>query len=791
MNTRTKLTNTESIPNVVADLTLDEKLNIVGEYTACHTLEIPEMEIPSICLMDGVTGINGTQGLTDYITSPGMAEHPEEVQKLYMSIPELTELNYADIDAMRNKYKDNPYILELTDCFAKMRPEGKPHISFPSGINIGASFDSDNARQIGEAVGWEMRGVGVDIVLGPNVDISRDPLGGRGYEMYGEDPCLVEQMAAEFIEGVQSTGTGACAKHFLANNQETNRNTKDTHVSERTLREIYSRGFMAAVKRANVKSVMTAYNAINGQFTSYNKELLTGWIREEWGYEGLICCDWGAVKDEKEKALDVGMELILCGPNDMGECRKAIAQGIFSETTLDERVKRVLKTIVELRDEQAAKPFSYNQQELLETACKAVIDGCVLLKNERNILPLSKESTIAVYGKRSKELLECGTGSTAVITSLHSNIYEECGKSFDSVLYEKMEGADTLIYTAAALAGENIDRREMNIEKNDQERLPGILREAKERGMKTVVVLNIAGPVDMRDWIEYADSILTIFVPGCMGGVAAAKVLCGEAYPGGKLPVTFPRCYEDTPSYPNFPGEYNDVYYGEGIFVGYRNYQKRKLKVLFPFGYGLSYTSFQTEVKGESFKLDSSCQEVVEIPVTVKNVGNREGSEVIQIYSAEVKPHILRPEKELVGFKKVVLKPGESQMIKIRIMKDALRYFDQKKNAWILPVGEHKLWIGTSCEDIFKEVNLEILGKNEYALSGESTIGEILESPQAVKLVDEYTGGMISGNSEENLAFIVNNKLSDMLGMTMISRIPDAVRLNDMLEELYDKLRNL
>ena len=788
---RKKLTDKNSISAVLAELTLDEKLNLVGEYSACRTLAIPDMDIPSLCLMDGVTGVNGTQGLLDYITSPERAGSQEEVQKLYRMIPELMELNYMDIPKAREKYHDNPHVLGLIDQFDRMRPQGKAPVSFPSGINIGASFDLENARRVGEALGYEMRGRGVDITMGPNVDISRDPLGGRGYEMYGEDPYLVERCSVAFIKGVQSTGTAACAKHYLANNQETNRNSKNTHVSERTLREVYARGFKAAAQEAHVKSIMSAYNAINGEFTSYSRKLLTGWIREEWGYEGVICCDWGAVKEYKDKSLAAGMDLILCGPNDMSGCRESLEAGQLDREVLDKSVERILNLIVTLREERRNIPFDYDQEALLKAACQSIAEGSVLLKNDGNVLPLSSDKKPVFYGRRSKEMFECGTGSTAVITNLHSNVYDECCKRFKFTAFEQMDEADVVIYTAAAVGGENIDRSEMNIEKPDQEKIVSVLRSAKEKGKQTVVILNIAGPIDMCEWIDYADAILVVFVPGCMGGVASARLLAGEDYPGGKLPVTMPVRYEDTPSYPYFPGETKDVYYGEGIFVGYRFYEKKKVDVLFPFGYGLSYTDFGLSIQKTEFTRKAESEEQISIPVLVKNTGNRTGSEVVQIYAAEECPHILRPVKELVGFSKVILKPGESRLVNVEIREESLRYFDDNKGKWIMPVGKIKLYIGTSSAHIIGEASLQVNGTNEYVLSGDSTVGEILANPEAVKLVDAYTGGMLNPETNENIAFIVDTPLSELLGMALITRVPDAVKLNTMLQELYDKLGKL
>ena len=785
---RTRLTNTASIPSVISNLTLDEKLNLVGAYKACHTLAVPDMDIPALCLMDGVTGINGVQVILDYITAPDIELSPEAAQNTAFGLQEFVDLNRADLAAAEKEHSGDEFYLGLIRHVAGFRPQGKPYISFPSGINIGASFDPEVAKKVGQAVGWELRDSGVDICLGPNVDIARDPLGGRNYEMYGEDPHLVARMSTHFIQGMQSTGVGACAKHFVANNQETNRNTKDTHLSERTLQEIYSRGFSAAVKNAEVRAIMSAYNAINGTFTSYNKALLTDLLRSDWGFEGLVVSDWGAVSAQKEDSLVAGMDLILCGPNDMTECKRAVEDGRLPEAVLDEHVARILKTIVELKDEQARIPAEYDPGKLLESAYDAIVDGSVLLKNESAVLPIQEDARVTFYGNRSREMLEYGSGSTAVPTNLHSNVFEEFGKLRGTTHFETLDGADTLVYTVTAPAGENVDRSMMDIEDVDRARLPGVLREAKQKGLKTVVLLNIAGPVDMRSWIDDADSILCVFIPGCMGGKAAAALLAGRATPSGKLPVTFPVRYEDTPSYPNFPGEHNDVYYGEGVFIGYRSYERRDVRVQYPFGHGLSYTQFKAALDVDTIEFDIENSETIDIPVRVKNIGDRDGSEVIQIYSTEKKPHILRPVKELVSFAKVFLKTGEEKTIRLRIEKASLSCFDPKQRRFVIPVGEYRLLAGTSSAAVFSEARLLVIGVNPYALSGDSTIGEVLQNPAAVQLVNQYTGGLFDKTQEEDLNFMINRKLSDILAIRMVSAIPDAVKLDAILQELYDSL---
>ena len=761
---RTKLTDRTSIPNVIRDLTLEEKLNLAGEYTACHTMEIKDMDIPSLYLLDGATGVNGAQVLLDFISMMEKQGREDVREQIYQRYMELRSLNVLDLQEARETYREEPAVLEMIDAVERFRPDSKQFISFPSGFTIGAAFDPALAEEIGAAIGMELRSSGVDICMGPNVDIARDPLGGRNYEMYGEDPFLVGQMAAAVTRGIQSSGTAACAKHYLANNQETNRNTKNTHVSERVLRELYARGFISAIRDGNTRAVMTAYNAINGEFTSYSKKLMTDWLRDEFEFDGLLVCDWGAVKEYKEKALDAGMDLILCGPNDMTEVREAIERGEFSEKELGRCVEHILALIVWLRETREKSPLRYEPKEILKICEKMIAEGAVLLKNEKEALPLKEDEPVTFYGRRSKKWMECGTGSTAVVTGLTSNVYEEYKKLRKRTSYETMEEARTLVYTVTAPAGENIDRSVMDIEEEDRKRLPGILRQAKQAGMKTVVLLNVAGPVDMREWIDDADSVLCVFFPGCMGGIAAARLLTGQMLPGGRLPVTFPLRLEDTPSYPNFPGEYNDVYYGEGLFVGYRFYEKRKQKVLFPFGHGLSYTTFVQELLERDFFFDALTEDGFEVPIRVKNTGRMPGSQVIFIFSSEENPHVLRPERELVGFGKVFLLPGEEKILRIWIGKEALRYFDIEKERWVQPVGRHFLTVATSAEQTFDRALLTVAGEKVYQLGPESLMLEVMKNPRAMEVIDRYTNHMMSGDGEEGMAMMAYTTVAECIG---------------------------
>lgn len=786
---RAKLTGPSSIPAVIRDLTLEEKANLLAAWTACHSYAIPDMDIPAIVLADGATGVNGGQMMMDYFFS---REHGQEGVAAISRHPELFNIAGEDLDAAREKYRDEPAVQGLIDHIGKTRPGGRSYISFPSGINIGAAFSPETAAKVGEAVGWELRDSGIDICLGPNVDVARDPLGGRNYEMYGEDPELVAQTGAAFIRGLQSTGVGGCAKHYIANNQETNRNAKNEHVSERTLREIYARGFKAAVQKGGVKSVMSAYNAVNGVFSSYNKMLLTDWLREEWGFTGLVVSDWGAVPERKAESLEAGMDLILCGPQDMGEVIEAVRDGTLSEEVLDDRVAKVLETILWVKEAQAAAPARYDADALLEAAAAAIADGAVLLKNEGGLLPLHPGAKVAFYGSRSRELLEYGSGSTAVPTMIHTNPYDEVKARYSpDAAFETMDGADTVIYTVTAPAGENVDRESMEIEEADWERLPAVLKAAKEKGLHTVVLLNISGPVEMGGWLPYADSVLSVFIPGCMGGRAAADILFGAREPGGRLPVSMPVRYEDTPCYPNFPGEYTDAYYGEGVFIGYRSYEKRRLPVQFPFGFGLGYTTFAIEPACSSVCFDTAASETVSVPVTVTNTGSRPGSAVVQVYFSEDRPRILRPVKELCGFAKVLLQPGERKTVEVTVNREALHCFDPKLKRWVLPVGDYTLSIGSSSADIAGRVPMRVLGEKVYIMGADSTVSEILRDKRAVEIIDRYTGGMLSGAGEDNLKMMAEQKIGPFLAQRMIARIPDTVALDQLMQKMMAELAGL
>ncbi len=780
----TKLTDRASIPAVLAELSLDEKIRLLRAESAIRSTALPAHGIPSICMTDGVTGINFSQLAMDY-----MDQVEDKMSLMSAGGMGILGLGAEPMESLEAQLSAAPVLAPFLEAVRVSRHNGKQYLCFPSGINIGAGFDTDSAYAIGQAVGWEMRDSGVDVCLGPNVDIMRDPLGGRNYEMYGEDPVLVGQIGAAFIRGLQSTGVAACAKHLFANNQENRRNSVDTHASKRTLKELYSAGFRAAVQDGGVQTMMSSLNSVNGKFSSYNKELLTDWARGEWGFEGVIVSDWGAATAHPDQAIAAGLDQVLPGKVDMSAVCAAVEAGTLSVEAIDAAVTRMLTLIVELKARQAATPAVYDREALCAANRQSVIDGAVLLKNE-GALPLAGRR-VAFWGAHSRGLIQCGTGSTEVRTAMQSNPFDATTALLgaDRVQFECWDGAEVLVYTASAEAGEGADRSEMDLEPADRAALPLVLKEAKARGLKTVVLLNVPGPVDVSPWIADADAVLCLFLPGCEGGNAAAALLTGAAEPGGRLPVTFPLHYRDTPAWPNFPGEYDDVYYGEELFVGYRHYDGRHLPVAFPFGHGLSYTSFTQRAVTEAVRFDLARQDSVEVAVELTNTGSRPGSQVIQLYAAEEAPRTRRPVKELKAFRRVRLQPGETQTVTLTLRRQELACFDARLDQWVTPVGAYRLYLATSAEAIFAEVPMTVLGPNPYVLGPHSALGEVMARPEAVAVLEKHFPAIrdLGGH----LRMMATHELGALLTSYIIRGEPDANKVSAMLAPLYEELAAL
>ena len=785
---RAQFTTLSSIPDVISQMTLEEKISFItmAHPSTNYISEVPDMGVPALQTLDGATGVNGTNRMLDFLyrkQSDGSqnTDHPWGLLQSFL------EMEPEDAEKAA---EGDPYLTEFVRFLRNVcNPEGK-YICFPSGVNIGAMFDTEAAWRIGRAVGEELRACHVDICFGPNVDIMREPLGGRNYEMYGEDPVLVSETATAFIRGMQSVGTAACAKHFMANNQETRRTTKDTHVSRRTLRELYAQGFEKAVKEADVKSVMSAYNAVNGQFSSYNKEFLTDWLKNEWGFDGLLFSDSGAVSGANDKAVGAGLDIILHGATaelDPSDLYRAVEDGSLPVSRIDDVIERYLRLAYWIKETREKVPLVYDQEKLLQIACDTAAESIVLLKNQ-DVLPFSCDTKLELKGARAQKTMECGGGSTFITTPLHSNLMDEFSRRG-----MVSDDGELVIYVAGAEGGENVDRPDMKLDKEDEDRIVSVLQEARAQGKKTLVVLNIAGPVDMRPWMDLADAILVNFIPGSMGAKATAEVLLGERTPGGRLPMTFPVKLQDSPAAPYMVGERDDVYYGEGIFVGYRWYDYKEIPVQFPFGFGLSYTDFEVTPVSVPETWDVLAGDRLTVSVRVKNIGPRPGSEVIQLYFSADEARLPMPIKALKAFGKVQLNPGEEKELTLTVKASDLEVYDPDHGR-LLPIGRYTLRLGTSSRDIFHESTLIVNGKNPYAIDEHTTLGQIMNNPAAMAVLGRFLPGAADriGNMTEDMKkFMAPEEIGPLLQKQMIHFISDAAQLQGVLDMIFNELKNI
>lgn len=634
-------------------------------------------------------------------------------------------------------------------------------VCFPTGCTIAASFDRDLIREMGEALGTSCQAEGVGVILGPAVNIKRSPLCGRNFEYYSEDPCVAGEMAASYIEGVQSKNVGTSIKHFMANSQETRRMSSDSRVDERTMREIYLPAFETAVKKSHPWTVMCSYNRINGTYAAENNWLLTEVLREEWGFDGFVVSDWGAVND-RVAGIKAGLDLEMppsFGVNDR-LIVEAVKNGTLDEKVLDETVIRILNIIyryMENRDKTAV--FDRDAQH--DLGRKAAEESLVLLKNE-GVLPLKKEQKIAVIGQYAKTPRYQGGGSS------HINSYKVSGmldfvQDMENITYaqgydDSLEAsagmaddhkAKTLLEeavraakeaeTAVIFAGlpdsfesEGYDRKHMRMP--DSQNL--LIHEVAKVQPNTIVVLHNGSPVEM-PWADEVKGILEAYLGGEAVGEAEYNILFGKVNPSGKLAETFPMRLEDNPSYLYYIGEGDTTEYREGIFVGYRYYDKKKMQVLFPFGHGLSYTEFaysnlrlecgdqktNGSIIGSSSVTDAQNMDDIlkiedidwmKVSVDVTNTGGMEGKEVVQLYVADDESSVIRPVKELKGFEKVSLKPGETKTVSIELDSRAFAYFHTQLKKFFVESGTFSILVGSSSRDIRGEAKVYVKGTRAY-----------------------------------------------------------------------------
>ncbi|MEE3437290.1 MAG: glycoside hydrolase family 3 C-terminal domain-containing protein [Lachnospiraceae bacterium] len=684
-------------------MTLEEKAAFCSGRDFWHTKAIERLGVPSVMMCDGPHGLRKQEGEGDHL---GINKSIETV------------------------------------CY-------------PTAAALASSFDRDVMRQLGEALGQECQAENVAMLLGPGLNIKRSPLCGRNFEYFSEDPYLAGEMGASYVKALQSKGVAACAKHFACNNQETRRMSGSSQVDERTLHEIYLPAFEAVVKNGKARSLMCAYNAINGEFCAENKMLLTDTLREKWGFDGFVVTDWGAVKG-RAKGIASGLDLEMPGgPNATGEeLIEAVKAGTLSEADLDKAVMNVLhfvETALAERDENAV----IDRDACRELAEKLAGECAVLLKNE-DILPLQKGRKAVFIGEFAANPRYQGAGSSHINVPHPVSALEAAGdavtyargydahssKTDEALLAEALNAAKdaeaAVIFAGlpAACEADGADREQMRLPDNQNELIAAV----SAVNPHTVVVLHGGSPVEL-PWLDKVPAVLLMYLGGEQVGAAAADLLWGKVNPSGHLAETWPIRLEDNPSYLNFPGEDGVVTYAEGIFVGYRYYDKKKMPVNFPFGHGLSYTDFSfSNLKADKEKLTD--RETVTVSVDVTNEGTSAGKAVVQLYVRDVKSTVRRPVRELKDFAKVALEPGETRTVTFVLDKRAFAYYEPKVHDFFVESGEFSVEIGLSCRDIrlAKSVHVEGTEEISFTIDANTTIGQLMKHPKGAAFIRQMMG---------------------------------------------------
>ena len=600
----------------------------------------------------------------------------------------------------------------------------------------------------------------VDVLLGPGLNIKRSPLCGRNFEYFSEDPYLSGKMAAAYIRGIQRMGVAACPKHFAVNSQELRRMAMDAVVDERTLREIYLTGFEIAVKEGKSKAIMSSYNRVNGTYANENKHLLTDILRNEWGFDGMVVSDWGGSNDAV-KAVEAGanLEMPNCGYSSAREIVKAVKDGTLSESVLDERVCELVKVIMDLKEHKntgrGEKHSGFNREEHHRLAKRAAAESMVLLKNEASILPLDRNKKLAIIGDIASAPRYQGAGSSMVnptkveavagiARDYKLNIlgmtrgYKRDGdvdEAEKKAALDLAEKADIVIFCFGLneiSESEGLDRTHMRIPQNQIE----LLQDISKVNENVVGILSAGSAMEM-PWQSCCKAILNGYLNGQAGASATLDILTGAVNPSGRLAETYPIAYEHTPSFRYYPSSERTSEYRESIFVGYRYYDTSKVRVQYPFGFGLSYTEFTYS----GLKVDDSGAEL-----TVSNTGDRDGAEVVQMYVGLPNAIVFRPEKELKGFAKVFLKAGESRKVKIPFDDKTFRYWNVKTESWEVETGTYNVMIGSSVADIRLVGTIERTGSN-------------IGMPYNPALLPYYYTGLVQKISDEEYETLLGHKI--------------------------------
>lgn len=652
----------EEASSIVKKLSLEEKCKFCCGVDFWHSFGIDEINIPSIMLCDGPHGIRK----------------------------------------------------EDLDSFMFMNPKVIKSTCFPTATALASTFDEELINRMGKALGEECRKEDVAVLLSPGINIKRLPICGRNFEYFSEDPYLSGKMSAALIRGIQSKGVAACLKHFAGNSQEKYRMTINSIIDERALREIYLKGFEIAIKDANPWSVMMAYNRLNGQYCCENKYLIQDILRNEWNYKGCIISDWGGVNDIIS-SINNGLNLEMPGYKDdyYKVLQKAIENNKLDEKILNESVTKVIELILRYKEGKKI-PYKCNFKEHIDLAEEIAESSSVLLKNDNNILPGNKLQRIAIIGRFAKEPVYQGGGSSHVNANTIDNAYDvfehnNCNINYADGYSLENDGIDEVLVKEAIEVAKNkdivylfiglpkyyeaegYDRKNFKLPKSHD----NLVYEISKVNKNLVVILQGGSVVEM-PWSNIPKAILLTHLNGCRGGNATVNLLLGKKNPSGRLSETYANALEDYPSINFYPGDNNYVEYRESIFVGYRYFDSANINIKYPFGFGLSYTTFEYSNMKIKYNNDNN----MEVSITVTNVGNMEGKEVVQLYISCLYSKLFRSKQELKGFKKINLKPKESKEMTFILDKDCFAYYNIQSHQYEVEEGQYGISIGSSCRDI-------------------------------------------------------------------------------------------
>ena len=720
----------EEIKKLMEELTLEEKVSLLSGRDFWSTKPIYRLKIHSLYLTDGPHGVRKQSTESDELS----------LQKSISST-----------------------------CF-------------PTACCSACSFDPNIMYEMGEAISKEAKANKIAAVLGPGVNIKRSPLCGRNFEYFSEDPYLAGKMASGWINGLEENGIAASLKHFAANNQETLRLIIDNVVDERALREIYLQAFEIAIKESNPSTVMCSYNKVNGDFASENKYLLNDILREEWGFEGIVISDWGAVNDRVE-ALKAGLDLQMPSTNgyDDKKVYEAVKNSIIDESVLDKVIIRLLNFTLNRMDNKY-KNFSYDKEENHNTARKIAENSIVLLKNEDKILPAKKESKIAIIGEFAQKPRYQGNGSSLInaykidtaeeyfkennIEFNYAKGYDSNSPDIDNTLTEEAvnisKDKDLVIIFAGLInsyESEGFDRKHLNLPESHNH----LIEEISKVNKNIVVVLSIGAPVLM-PWIDKVKGIVNLYLAGEAAISAAFNIIFGKVNPSGKLAETFPLKLEDNPSYKYFPGGNKAVEYRESIFVGYRYYDKAEKEVLFPFGYGLSYTTFQFSNLIISDANTIAGLDNIHVVFDIKNTGDMFGCEVAQLYISAPENNIFKAKKELKGFIKVFLEPNETKTVILKLNRRSFSFYNSQTKQYEIESGIYTIYIGNSSRNLILSKNMEIIS-NDY---NNEKLNSYFNLNNDINISDEDFEKLLGRklkpiNIKASKPYNFNNNLADLL----------------------------